>query len=235
MILHRLKWLTVFLPLTFLVVLEYVRHFVYPALLQSWPGYLLTFGTIALGVLLFSQAVFGILERTQQKVLQQNRQLATLNAIAGTVSQSLDLDEILNDALGKVLEVTEVDAIAIHLLEGDRLSLKSYRNLSPHLVEEVTEWPVGEGLTGRIAESGQPIVVQKGFSRDPRLTSEIAIHQGFESFAGVPLLSKGKVVGVMSMATYRPREFNTEDLDWLTAIGNQNAVAIENAWLYQES
>lgn len=100
--------------------------------------------------------------------------------------------------------------------------------------KEISDWRVGEGLTGRVAESGQVIVVQEGFSRDPRLSSEIVRQQGFESFTDVPLLSKGKVVGVLSLATYQRREFSAEDLELLSASGNQIGVAVENAGLHAQ-
>lgn len=234
MSLHRLKWLTAILVVGFMLGFEYVRHFVFIALLHTWLVYLLSVAAVVVLTLAFNQAVFSMLRRMQRNLLQQNRRLSTLNAITATVSQSLDLDETLNDALDKVLDVTGVDAIAIHLLERDRLPLKCYRNLPPHFVKEISDWRVGEGLTGRVAESGQPIVVQEGFSRDPRLSSEIVRQQGFESFTGVPLLSKGKVVGVLSLVTYQRREFSAEDLELLSAIGNQVGVAVENAGLHAQ-
>lgn len=234
MSLQRLKWLTAALVVGFMLAFEYARHFVWAALLHTWPAYLLSVAAVVVLTLVFNQAVFGMLERMQQRLLQQNRRLSVLNAMSATVSQSLDLDETLNDAIDKVVDLMGVDAVAIHLLEEDRLPLKFFRNLPPHFTKEVSKWRVGEGLSGRVAESGQPIVVQEGFSRDPRLSSETVRQQGFESFACVPLLSKRKVVGVLSLATYQQRKFRAEDLELLTAIGNQIGVAVESAGLHAQ-
>ncbi len=214
--LHSLKWLTAVLVTVFLLVFEYIRHFVWPGLLHTLPAYLVSLIIVFAIILLFNQTIFSLLEKMQRVILQQNRRLSTLNAIASTVSQSLNLDETLDDALNKVINLTGVDAAAIHLVEGDRLALKTHRNLPPHLAEGVSELKIGEGLSGRVAASGQPIVVQENFSQDGRLNIEVVRRQGFESFACVPLVSKGKVVGVLPMATFRRREFSAQDLELLT-------------------
>lgn len=232
--LRRLKWLIAILVTTVLLVLEYIRHVAFVVLLHSWPVYLFSIAVIVVSILIFNQAVFSFLAKMQNIILRQNQQLSALNAIAAAMSRSLDLDKTLNDALDNVLEVMELDAAGIHLVEGDRLPLKVYRNLPPCFVKEVNGLRVGEGLSGRVAKSGEPIVVREGFSQDPRLSSEIVRRQGFESFACVPLLSKGKVVGVLPMGAYRRQAFSAEDLELLAAIGSQIGVAVENAELHAQ-
>jgi PAS domain S-box-containing protein len=230
----RLKWLTAALAISFLLGFDYVRHFVFVAFLHSWPAYAISAAAVVALILLFNQVMFATLDKMQQHLVQHNRSLSTLNAIAATVSQSLDLDATLNDALDQIVDFAGVDAAGIQLVEGEWLYLKVYRKLPPHLVEAVRRLRVGEGLPGRVAETGAPIIVDVAFSHDPRLTNEVVRQHGFESFACVPLWSKGAVVGVLSLATYQRRAFSVEDIELLSAIGHQIGVAIENAVLHAE-
>jgi PAS domain S-box-containing protein len=232
--LNRLKWLTAALAISFLLGFDYLRHFVFVAFLHSWPVYAISVAAVVVVILLFNQVMFATLDKMQQHLVQHNRSLSTLNAIAATVSQSLDLDATLNDALDQVLDFAGVDAAGIQLVEGEWLCLKVYRKLPPHLVEAVRTLRVGEGLSGRVAASGEPIVVHEAFSQDPRLSNAVVRQAGFESFACVPLSSKGKVVGVLSLAAYQRRMFSTADLELLSAIGHQIGVAIENAVLHAQ-
>lgn len=233
MSLQRLKWLTAILVTVFLLIFEYLRHFVWPGLLHTFPAYLISVAAVFLIILFFNQTMFGILDRMQQSVVQQNRRLATLNAIASTVSQTLDLDQTLDQTLQQVSDHMGMDAAAIHLVEGDHLHLAIHRNLTPDLALGVSDIKIGEGLSGRVAATGQPIVVHENFSEDERIYGPVRPYH-FESFACVPLSAKGKVVGVMPMATYRRRTFSPEDMELLSAIGNQVGVAIENARLHAE-
>ncbi|MBI5081783.1 MAG: GAF domain-containing protein [Chloroflexi bacterium] len=231
---HRLKWLTAILVTIFLLTFEYLRHVVWPGLLHTFPAYLLSLVAVFTIILVFNQVIYDVLEKLQQNLLQQNRRLSTLNAIASTVSQSLNLDETLNDTLDKVIDLTGVDAAAIYLAKGDHLFLKAHHNFPTQMVEGANELKIGEGLSGQVAASGQPIIVQEKVSQDARLKNEVVRQQGFESYACVPLLSKGKVVGVLPMATYRRREFSTEEVELLGAVGHQIGVAIENAQLHSQ-
>ena len=92
---------------------------------------------------------------------------------------------------------------------------------------------VGEGFNGRVAESGQPLFVEDA-SQDPRLTREVVSKYEIRSVIIVPLSSKGKVNGTLCVAMHSHRWFQPEEIELLTAIGNQIGVAVENARLYQQ-
>jgi signal transduction histidine kinase len=102
------------------------------------------------------------------------------------------------------------------------------------LVAEIDGLKVGEGFSGRVAQSGQPMVV-RDITTDPRLTSMTAREEGFRSLASVPLSSKGKVLGTLFAGTRGYREFTDQDVQLLTSIGHQIGVAVENAQLYEQA
>ncbi len=172
----------------------------------------------------------------ERMVAERTRELATLSAIAAVVSRSLDLDEILNDALNKSLQVMGVEAGVIYLLnkEAGVLTVTAQRGFNSQFVAEIDRLKVGEGITGRVAQSGQPLVV-KDVSADPRLARMVVREERLRSLACVPLSSKEKVLGVLFAVTRGYREFTDQDVGLLTAIGHQIGVAIENARLYEQA
>jgi GAF domain-containing protein/HAMP domain-containing protein len=169
----------------------------------------------------------------ERRVAARTEELSALNEIATVVSQSLDLDEILYSALDESLQVMEIEAGGIYLLnEKSRvLNIVAQRGFSPQFVSEVDNITIGEGFSGRVAQSGQPLVV-KNVSTDPRLTRKVVREEGLRSMASVPLAVKGKVLGTLFAITRGDREFTDQDVQLLTSIGHQIGVAIENANLY---
>lgn len=170
----------------------------------------------------------------EQKVADRTKELAALNAIAAVVSRSLDLQEILNNALDKTLEVTTIEAGGIYILDEEAgvLTIAAQRGFSPQFVAGIDRLKAGEGLSGRVAQSGQPLVV-KDISADPRLTRTVVKEEKLHSVAVVPLSSKSKVLGTLFAVTRGYREFTDEDVQLLTSIGHQIGVAIDNAHLFE--
>lgn len=174
-------------------------------------------------------------EERAKALEERARQLLALNTIASTLSQSLDLDRILGDALDKVLELMGGNIGGVLLLDEktQTLSYRVSRGLSPEFVRGIKALKLGEGIAGMVAQLGEPIVVDD-ISRDPRVTRPVVFAEGLRAFASVPVRSKDEVVGVMNITSRTPRHFSAQDMQLLTAIGSQIGVAIENARLYDE-
>src|SRR5215207_1523317 len=79
MTLRRLKLLAILAPLLFLAALELARQVISPALFQGWPGQLLLAGIVLLGTLFFAEAIFGVVNRLQTQLAQQNQELLALH------------------------------------------------------------------------------------------------------------------------------------------------------------
>ena len=170
--------------------------------------------------------------RLERRLADRTTELATLNTIAASVSSSPELETVLDDALHKTLQVINVEAGGIYLLEdeAETLRLAAQRGFSPDLISEIERLPVGEGFSGRVVQSGRPLVV-RDIAADHRLTKMAVREDGLRSLTSVPLHSKGKVMGALFAATHGYREFTDQDVQLLTSIGHQVGVAIENAQL----
>ncbi|MFC2018592.1 GAF domain-containing protein [Chloroflexota bacterium] len=159
--------------------------------------------------------------------------LLALNSISIAISQSLDLDTILNSALEKVLELMNGSAGAILLLdeESQTLSCRAHRGLSQEFAQGIDGLKSGEGIIGKVAQCGEPIFVDN-IADDPRIMSPVVKKEGLRAFASVPLKSKKKTVGVMNIASHGIRLFRAKDIQLLNSIANQLSLAIDNAKLY---
>ena len=177
-----------------------------------------------------------LFSQTDEELQKQVRSLSALNQILRTASQSLVLDDVLNNALDGVVEVMEADAAWIYLLrEGETtLRLRAQRGLSEGFCQVVNRVELGAGLTGSVAQSGQTLLVED-MGQDERLMSQAAAEEGLRSLAAVPLGAKEAVVGVLGAATRSDRCFSASELELLSAIGSQVGIAVENARLYQRS
>jgi len=188
------------------------------------------------GVAVVSYLVVWMIEtQEREKKLRQKAvdELEMVNAIAVTISQSLDLDEILDKALGKVLEVTRLEARGgIFLLnaEGQKLHLTAHHGLSAEFVRREAEIAVGECLCGLAAESGEVLLVASDSSEDAQHTRcrELAPH------IVVPLKSRDRVLGVMFLYLRGAYQPGVEDRWLFASIGSQIGVAVENARLHQD-
>jgi len=175
-------------------------------------------------------------KKMDEKMIQANEELKALNAIASIANQTLNLEMILEETIDKVLEVTECHAGGIYILNQatKELELKTCRGLSSEAVKEVDKLKLGEGFSGRIALNGEPIMVED-ITQDPRLTRLIMKKERVHSYLGVPLKSKGKILGTLFVITQKNRKYNLDEFELLLSIGNQIGMAVENAYLFKEA
>ena len=95
MTLQRLKWVSIVAPILFIVAIELARRVIFRDLLSGWPGYLLLAGVILIGVLFFSETIFNVIDRTQERLEQTNRELLALHEAGLDITGDLRLDRVL--------------------------------------------------------------------------------------------------------------------------------------------
>jgi signal transduction histidine kinase len=112
------------------------------------------------------------------------------------------------------------------------LSYRVYRGLSDKYVEEM-RLKVGEGIAGKVAQSGRSILLED-ISADPSVARpEWVRREGLKAWISGPLQAKGVVLGVINVASHMPHHFTKDDMHLLSSIGDQVGVAIEQAKLYK--
>ncbi|MBI4298544.1 MAG: GAF domain-containing sensor histidine kinase [Chloroflexi bacterium] len=170
----------------------------------------------------------------QQSQLQ-NRELGALLAVGKVVTSSFDLDELLRASLDTVMEITSADASEIWLMEGaEELMLQCHRGAHGEAFLGQTRFRVGQGIPGIVAQNLEPILV-KDIASDSRFLRQELIKAGFHTFCALPLSYHSKLVGVLAVAAFKANAINgPRELRLLEGIGEWLALAIENAYLYQQ-
>jgi signal transduction histidine kinase len=170
----------------------------------------------------------------ENQILRRHHHLHALNRISSATSGLWDLDAILNIALDTVLEIFNATTGGILLLhrQTKKLSYRVYRGLSAKYVEQM-EMNLGEGVAGKVAETGEPIVLED-IAKDPRAARlDLVSTEGLGGFISVPLKAKDSVLGVMNIASHVAGKFSADDMFLMNSIGFQLGTAIEQAMLNQ--
>ncbi|MGD8904100.1 MAG: GAF domain-containing protein [Anaerolineae bacterium] len=177
-------------------------------------------------------------EQAEAKIAQRNVELAAQNAIAATISRSLELDTVLNTAMDTVLAVLEMDAGCLYLLDPDGETLIPQTRRGSSIAANLPE-PAGfacscAGISRKAVEQMKPVALDTHeFSCDEQ--SPFVSEQDLATLVSTPLVSKGRALGALSLGTKHGGAVRSEDLDLLTAIGHQIGMAVENAHLYRET
>ncbi|HEX2913240.1 MAG TPA: histidine kinase [Chloroflexia bacterium] len=177
------------------------------------------------------------LENSLEESRRSNRELSAANRVAATIGQSLDLDQVLHEALDELMSVAEMEYGSIFLMEpdGKTLRLSTFKNQTEDYIRGYNRVKVGEQITGQVAESGEVTMLEFPME-DPRVTNPTIKAESFKRFyLGVPFKSKGKVVGVANLTSNTIKHMEKRDLELLRAIGNQIGIAVDNAQLYQQA
>lgn len=229
----RLRWLAIVLPLAFLAGLDYVRHIVWSDELYAFPGALVLYGALALGVTAFSFTVFGLIGRLERRILQQNQELMALNRIAAASAKNIEVQDLLTMALDQILDVMSLEAGAICLLdaETEELVASCHRGLSDELADRIRRQKLADDPVGsQVVRTGRTVVIEK-IMEHPEV-SEVARKEGFRAAISTPLKSEGEAIGVLALATRQDRVFSEPEIELLASIGGQLGLAVRNSVLY---
>jgi sigma-B regulation protein RsbU (phosphoserine phosphatase) len=161
---------------------------------------------------------------------RQYRTIRTLSRISHEFSSILDLDELLSKIASSVRALINYDAFSILLIDAEQKSLRHRFSIRYDQRVNIDNIPLGKGLTGAAATSGQIIRVYDTQS-DPRY---IPSHPGIRSEIAVPLALQHRVIGVMDLESERIGYFTEEHARTLSLLAPSIATAVENARLYEE-
>ena len=177
---------------------------------------------------------------TIQKTLDlAGQELRILHQISQSISSTLDLDQVLRQIVGLVIDVTRGDACLIYLLDdnGENLVLRASKNPHPRLIGKIA-MKVGEGITGWVAREVQPVAIARHASKDGRFKLFHTLPEDkYEAFLSVPIVAPptDKVIGVVNVQHRKAHKHSDAETTLLSIIGHQVGSAIENARLYQET
>ena len=158
------------------------------------------------------------------------RMLMPLFELSNVLMSEVNLGKLFDLVVEIVSHETKADRVSLMLLDeaGRDLAIRAAVGLSPEVVMSAVE-KVGHGIAGSVAKSGKPILLNGEVQHKERKNSGRT-----SSALCVPLIVRGKVIGVLnSSKTGEENRFTQSDLQLLSILAGQAAIAIENARLFQ--
>jgi len=157
--------------------------------------------------------------------------LATLAEIGEDVNASLDLDEVLARAAALIKRHIDYEIFGVLMIEGDGSYLRHRFAIGyPRELAESLRIPMAQGITGTAAATGHSVRVSDT-SKDPRYINAI---ESVRSELAVPLIVRGKCVGVLDIQSRHLDYFTRDQQNILTLLASRLAIAIENARLFEK-
>ncbi|MBI3244792.1 MAG: GAF domain-containing protein [Chloroflexi bacterium] len=169
------------------------------------------------------------------RLFEANRQrVAALTALHETslaLSAQLDLPALLRTIIERAAMMLEAPMGELKMLQPDGQTLAPIVGYNPQPDIAPTPLRLGEGLSGQVAQSGNPLVVGDYQMWPGRVGAYAA--GPIRAAVGVPIKWQGKVLGVINIMDHRPDRFSPADVELVSLFADQAAVAIENVRLFE--
>jgi nitrate/nitrite-specific signal transduction histidine kinase len=185
----------------------------------------------------------------EKRVTERTHELATLNAIAARMSSSLNLNEIMADALKRIMELTGMEYGIAYRIAGSEggvvnngtyaeeayLRVMAFRGLPPTYADFGDNLPLSRSAAGVAGYRGEPVIWSlEELPTESALRARL-VTLGVKQVIAIPLIAKGRLVGSLNLSTNKSRTFPPEQIALLKSIGQQIGVAVENAHLYEQA
>jgi len=173
-------------------------------------------------------------------VMKRDREMATIRQIGGALASStFDIGAVLNYTMEMIKEIMDVEAGALLLTDEDELHFATGFNINPDVdisSRQSLTVKFGQGIAGSVAARGESIIVND-IAGASKFFSEVDSITGFKTKSAlcVPVISQGKVVGVIEVLNKIDGVFGPNDEDLLQSIASSVSIANENARLYGET
>jgi PAS domain S-box-containing protein len=171
-----------------------------------------------------------------ERAERDRRRLEVLNEVSRRLAAVHEQEEVLSLIVNEAARLLRAEASGLRLVEGDDLVVGARTESATALMAR-PRIKTTESLSGRVLSTGEPVVVEdlgQDTVYDPG-HKKAAIEQGYRGFVGVPLKSRGRILGSLNIFTKGARHFLTDEIGLLAALADQASTAIEKARLFRET
>ncbi len=177
----------------------------------------------------------------EREQARRQQEIAAINQVVTATTSTLDVQQILDTFVENLRTLSSADRASVMLLDPktDLLTAAAARGSEGPLPAEL-RLARGEGAAGRVIQGAKPLIVPD-VRRFPQFVpshesdTDSGSHvQRALSYAGFPLVSRGRIIGVVSLITTAPRDFAPEEITFIETICGTAAVSIDNALAHQE-
>jgi len=152
--------------------------------------------------------------------------LRRIESVTDAALAHLSVEDLLAELLGRVQGLLQVDTVAVLLLDvsAEQLVATAARGLEAE-VRQGVRIPLGRGFAGRVAAEKKPVILPQ--VDHTTVLNPILWRHGIRSLLGVPLLTRGNVLGVLHVGTLGARQFTADDVRLLEIVADRVASAIQ--------
>ncbi len=161
-----------------------------------------------------------------------DKHLKAVSEVSKAITSDLYLEDILRLIVTVTAEVMNSKICSILLVDEEKreLVIRATQSVS-EAYNKKPNMKLGEGIAGRVASEKKPVIVLDVKVEKNYLNRDIAVSEGLTSLLSVPMTVKSRVIGVLNVYTSRHHDFSQKEIDTMTSVANQAAIAIENAQL----
>ncbi len=164
------------------------------------------------------------------------QKLEALSKISKAISSDLYLEDILRLIVVVTAEVMKSKICSLWLLDerDNALKIRATQAISEEYLKE-RSLKLGEGVVGYVAQENKPMMIYNVLKEPRYKEKELARREGLVSMLSVPMSVKDKIIGVINCYTSFSHKFTKSEVEVLTTVANQAAIAIENAGLIMKA
>ncbi|QXE91009.1 sensor domain-containing diguanylate cyclase [Geomonas subterranea] len=172
----------------------------------------------------------------KESLESQVKALTDLIEVAKAVVSTLDLDTVLQAILTSAMRFAETPAgsVALYYDAKRELSLHAHSGLTADFVKR-ERWEVAPGgLTEQVLRAGEIFYIEDT-EQTPFFNNPVALNEGIRSLVCVPLIFQERIVGILYLDDFAPRQFDREKMNLLSILASFAAMAIHNATLHKRT
>jgi len=186
----------------------------------------------SLSVALENARLFDETERLLKETEHRAQELATINTVSAALAGELDLSTLIELVGQQVRSVFQADIAFVALLDRE----KSIISFPYQYGQQLEPMQLGQGLTSRIIQSGQPLLINEDLAGQRQRLKVKLIGKRARSFLGVPIFVAGEAIGIVSVqSTKQEGRFTENDQRLLSTIAANVGIAFQNARLFHET
>jgi len=169
-------------------------------------------------------------------IKEKDKEIETLTEISKSMVSGRYLQDILNIVVSLTAEMMGSKICSIMVLEKNQQELRiiATQSLSQEYLKK-GNIKVGQSISGKVVQDKKPMMVLDVTAEETYAFKEIAKREGLVSMLAVPMMLKGKAIGVINIYTTKEHMFTDSEIKILQTVANQAAIGIENEKLSEET
>jgi PAS domain S-box-containing protein len=187
--------------------------------------------------LVFTHTDITALKKTEEELKRRNRDLIELNEISAIMTKSLNLGEVYDITLGKIVKMFNASLVTVYLIKDDKAELSGYAGPLTTSEERDVKWlDLDQSVVGTLSRTGKPVRISDSLEKEPGVSKRwlpLIKKYRLQAAVAIPLIVQNKVIGALNLDFNHPRDITNQEMQLLLLIGNQLSAAIENVRLYE--